>query len=108
MATLRATSFFLGNVSVIGPTNLYTVPAGHRINLRSIVLHNEWSASVGCTIRTVSGMTIAGQVLTAAGTAGATYTSAPNVILNAGETLTAILGLAHTVDIALSGTLLYV
>lgn len=42
MAQLRATQFFIGNVTTVAPvnTNVYTVPAGHRIILKSIAVRN--------------------------------------------------------------------
>jgi hypothetical protein len=43
MALLHVTQFFVGSVTSVSPTytTLYTVPAGHRIVLRNIQLHNQ-------------------------------------------------------------------
>jgi hypothetical protein len=108
MANLRATSFWNAQITGPGPVNLYTVPTGHRIILREIIVYNHAASNNTATVALASGSTLLSRVLTAAGSGGATLFYDMWAVLNAAELLQGYTDSGKHLTIVLSGSLLYI
>lgn len=108
MASLRATQFFDGVITGPGPVNLYTVPTGFRIILRSINMFNPESTTNPCTVALAGGATLFALTMPIAGTPGSTANLQPWVVVSAGQVLQGYTGSGKHCHIVLSGSLLYV
>ena len=88
-----------------GTTVLYTVPAGYRTILKSIVIHNNAAAAQQPYVGSKHSGTYVWEArvaLTANGTVGDTAYIAPWIVLNPGDTLQVVPG-AASINIVLSG-----
>ncbi len=103
MATLRATQLFEGTASSGSFVTKYTVPTGKRIILRDSAFSNTTGTST-LVLLAVNGNTIASTTL--AGSASSELSHW--IVLNAGETLDIATGGGRTVNVILSGYLLFV
>lgn len=108
MAVLRSTSFFNAQIVGPGPVDLYTVPAGHVIILKNILMYNHANTSNAATVALASGPTYLSRVLLAAGNAAAELITTMWVVVNAGEKFQGYSDTGKHLTIALSGSLLYI
>lgn len=108
MADLRATQFAAGAITGTAVTNVYTVPVGKRIILKSIQLQEASGIATDVQIR-LSGLgTIRLMKLTAYNSAGSTLENTVWIVFNAGQTIQLARVSAGTIGYVLSGSLLFV
>lgn len=108
MATLRATQFFAGTITGVGPQTLATVPAGHRWILRSLQMYNAAGAVNGMTLTIGTTPTIASQSMASAGSPGSVYNLQPWIVLNPGQALRGWCSAGLTGHFILSGSDLFI
>jgi hypothetical protein len=111
-APLRSTQFYEGTPPVVGGVNTwsdeYTVPAGHRIIVKSVhSMNNTASAKIAGT-RVKPTITIRQVTLQASGTAPFTDDWSGWVVLNPGEIIQCLQQPGGAVYYIVSGYLLYI
>lgn len=104
LAELRAAQLYQGTVSVVGPTTIYTVPAGKRVILKYVALQNQTGLSVTVQLRLPNANTIWAIPLTAYGTATDREKQGFWIVLNPGDTIAIGLSAARTVAVSISGS----
>jgi hypothetical protein len=107
MALLHATSLWNGDVTnTVSPgTTVYTVPAGMRIIIRSINLHNrDGSSNQTVTVR-VAGTVILNRTLSFGTSSAADYEMRPWIVATPGQTIQVKAGLALGVSVVISGSI---
>jgi hypothetical protein len=86
-------------------TTLYTVPAGDRIILRSVVMQNMASSAQGCLIYLPGGFQVFFHQLGAHNSGTDSFEWRPWIVATPGQTITAKVGNATGVDVLLSGSI---
>lgn len=87
---------------------MYTVPAGHRVILRSINVYNVTGSGNRAFVSLSSGRNIAEITLAAANTAGGSVNQQVWIVLEPGDTIQIGNGNATAIDYILSGTVHYI
>ena len=108
MATLRATQFFLGQVTGSGNHTVYTVPSGKRIVVHGISLQDISGSSSVVQFRIGTYGTIQATTLTGYPAVGSGVFWDPYVVVNALDTLVIGLPSGGNLSVVLSGTFLFV
>lgn len=108
MAALRSAQAFIGNVTTVAPTTVYTVPAGKRFVLKHVTVQNTTGLSKNVQLRLGGIGTIYNWQLTAYGSGGDRAASNFWIVLNAGDTIQLNPTVAGQIDVTLSGSLLTV
>jgi hypothetical protein len=108
MAALRATQFFTGTVMGASSHLLYTVPSGHRIILKTVVMLNQSATASDWQLRVQTlGAFVRGH-LASYGGAGDSTTWSGWVVLDEGQTLYLTLISGATFQAVASGSLLFI
>lgn len=105
MALLHVMQFYAGTISSTTATNLYTVPAGDRIVLRTVSVQNQSSSAVVFTLALSGGPTIVLISTNPEGTSGDNFQWRPWIVLPAGAVLQGKVLTAHAVGVILSGSI---
>lgn len=108
MTALKTTQFYMGVPTASGWTDIYTVPTGKVIILKTALMTNQTSSGRTAGIRIDPSMVLYSNGLTAAGTTGATIQFGVWLAFNAGSTLAVEQSAANAVLFVVSGYLLYV
>lgn len=105
---LRATQFYAGLVTSSTPAILYTVPAGHRIILKSI-LYSQQTLTAGNFVVTVDGVGwITDTAIAARGDPGSNGDQIMWAVYGPGQVIRAAVFGSTSVYLNLSGSLLYI
>lgn len=104
MALLHATPLGNGATSSGAFSTIYTVPAGMRVIVRSVIMRNA-SAGAGAGWVGVAGFTVLAYPLTGAGTAGCNFEWRPWLVLGPGSTLQIATGSGISVGFWASGSI---
>lgn len=107
MAALRATQIYRGRVTSTSFVTVYTVPAGMRMILRSIVGHNAVGTGNQFFARSLTQQFLF-ILLAANGSAGDSLNWESWVVLNPGDTIQLAVSNATGVDVILSGSIHFV
>lgn len=108
MAALRATSFFIGEVSGSGNHTVYTVPAGKRIVVHGITIQDVSGSSHTVQVRTIGLGTIIANTLAGYPAGGSGWVMTPYIVLNATDGIVIGLPGGGDVTVTISGTFLFV
>ena len=106
MAALRTTVFVSQQVTSSTGLVVYTVPAGHRIIIRSINLYNESGSTNGVTVARDSVATMWSGTLAAA--PGGRINIQPWIVLDAGQSIKVFTTAARACSVIISGSLLFI
>lgn len=87
MATLRATQFAAGAITGTAVTNIYTVPAGHKIILKSISVLNAGGVATNINVRKSAFGSFRNYALAAFGAAGCSVTDHTWIVFEAGDVI---------------------
>jgi hypothetical protein len=85
---------------------VYTVPAGHRVIVRSINLYNEAGSVNGVTVVRDAAATMCAANLAAA--PAGLFNLQPWIVLDAGQTIKVFTAAGKTCSVIISGTLLFI
>lgn len=106
MALLRTAVLVSQQVTSPGGLTVYTVPAGHRIIIRSINFYNENGLTNGVTLAREIAVTLWSGVL--AGAPNGRVNIQPWIVLDAGQGLRVFTTTGRAVSVIISGTYLFI
>lgn len=104
MALLHLTQLYKGNHGTYPPTTVYTVPAGYRANVRSVVATNRGATDQYMVVG-VTGLQVFAYQLTHFGGLAPSYEWRPWMVLLPGDQLQLGMGGGVTADWVVSGSL---
>jgi hypothetical protein len=106
MAALRSHQFWSGAAVSTAFVTRYTVPTGFTIILKSVAMRNGSATAGKGWIRT-AGVTIFTHLLSAAGNDGASFEWRPWIVLTEGQTIDVAADSGLTINMVISGSILY-
>lgn len=106
MALLHATHLYEGNITTTSGTQvLYTVPAGYRVIIRSVILRNAAGSTNSVNILVDSTWAAYFVSLPAGGTAGSSNEWRPWLVLGPGQTIGGRVSVATGCNCIISGSI---